>query len=163
MMTMKPIAVAAPLLLAALLLGSAHAQVYQWKDASGKTVFSDKPPPGKVELPRQKPIVDPAGEDAIEDVKPKESKAPKTLADRDLEFRKRQKESQAANEKRQAEQKQEAERQESCDNARRYLHSLESGDRIANRDDKGELVVLDDNQRAQEIAKARQNAQSNCK
>ncbi|WP_190285758.1 DUF4124 domain-containing protein [Montanilutibacter psychrotolerans] len=39
-------ALAIPLLLAA---GLAHAQVYKWKDANGRTIYSDTPPPNQVE------------------------------------------------------------------------------------------------------------------
>ena len=157
-MTMKPSAV---VFLAALLFGSlAQAQVYQWKDASGKTIFSDKPPPG-LSKPTRAPAPSPANE-AADESKPAETKPPKTTADRELEFRKRQKENQAATEKQNAEQKQTAERKENCDSTRRYLHALESGERISLRDDKGERFYLDDAQRDQEITKARQAMQGNC-
>ena len=161
-MNSKPIsALATSALLSLIILATgAQAQVYQWKDANGKTIFSDKPPPGKAVPMRQAPAV--ADDEAAPEAKPADKPAPKSLADRDLDFRKRQKESQEAAQKRSQEQKQSAELEENCSNARRYLQTLESGERIAQRDDKGERYYLDDTQREQEIAKTRQPLQ-NCR
>ena len=124
----------------------ASAQIYQWKDADGKTIISDKPAP--VGIDTQKKIETPKSE----------TQAPeqKTLADKDLEFRKRKKESQEKAEKEQQEQAAAASKKESCDNTRRYLSALESGERIASRNDKGERIIMEDAQRAQETAKAKQ-------
>ncbi|HOG03941.1 MAG TPA: DUF4124 domain-containing protein, partial [Accumulibacter sp.] len=56
-----------------------------------------------------------------------------------------------------------AQRQEDCDAARRSLQAMESGERVAMRDARGERYFLDDSQRQQEIARIRQTVQSNCK
>ena len=137
------------------------AQVYQWKDSNGKTIFSDKPPPGKVLPSRPPPST--TEDDTAANAKTEEAKAPKTLADRELDFRKRQKESQEAADKRRTEEQQAAERQESCANNKRYLQLLESGERVAQRDDQGERNYLDDKQRELEINKTRQALQNHCK
>lgn len=129
------------------------AQVYQWKDQSGKTIYSDQPPIG---IPYEQQTVHtplPAASSATQ----------KTLADRDLEFRKRQKESQESAEKAQKEQSASAEKQQYCDNTRRRLQALESGERISMHDDKGERYYMDDAQREKEITKARQDIGSNCR
>lgn len=128
------------------------AQIYQWKDANGKTVISDKPPVGSASDARK---VD-AGSNA-----PGNS-TQKTLADRELEMRKRQKDAQDASEKATKEQSAAAEKAKSCESARRYLQTLESGERVALRDDKGERYFMDDSQREQEIASTRQTIQSTC-
>ena len=147
---MKRLALTLALLLSAT---GTLAQIYQWKDESGKTILSDKPPPGQIRPQRQlesqptTPVTQPQ----------------KTVADRDLEFRKRQKESQEGAEKSGKEQAAAAERKEVCDNSRRHLQLLESGERIAMRDDKGERYFLEDAQREQELVKARQAVQTNCK
>lgn len=130
----------------------AHAQIYQWKDESGKTVISDKPPTGAASVAKKSDIAS-------------SSSAPsnqKSLADRDLELRKRQKEAQDNSEKVAKEQAASAERTKNCDAARRHLQALESGERIALRDDKGERYFMEDAQREQEIASTRQMIQSNC-
>ena len=147
---MKPFAFAVVALFAAT---AANAQVYEWKDAQGKTHYADKPP---------------IGTSPVKKIAAPESSAPssspqKTTADRELEFRKRQKEAQESTEKAAKEQALSADRKESCDNARRALEVLESGERIALRDGQGERYYLDEGQRQQEAAKARQTIQASCK
>ncbi len=142
---------------------TSSAQVYQWKDANGKTIFSDKPPIGKnVSVKQPAPASETTGESQAE-AKAGDVKTPKSLAERDLDFRKRQKENQEKTEKARDEQQQANQRNEYCDNNQRYLKTLESGERIATRDDKGERNYLDDAQREQEIAKTRQALQTQCK
>jgi len=133
---------------------AADAQIYQWKDENGKTIISDKPPAGNVRPSRN----------AESEATPSATASPpKSLADKDLDFRKRQKDAQTSAEKSKAEQDLTAQREENCTNSQRHLRVLESGERIAMRDDKGERYFLEDTQRTQEIEKARQAVQSNCK
>jgi len=147
---MKRIAVTVALLLAAV---TASAEIYQWKDKNGKTIISDKPPAGIVVEQKQ----------ISSDSATNSTAAPKTTADRELEFRKRQKESQESAEKTQKEQAAASEKQENCTKTRQYLKTLESGERVSLRDDKGERYFMDDAQREQETAKAKQALQTNCK
>jgi uncharacterized protein (DUF3084 family) len=88
--------------------------------------------------------------------------ATKTLADREMAFRKRQKESQEGAEQADKEQRLAAQKKENCENARRSLQLLESGERVAMRDSKGERYYLDEAQRTQAIAKLRQDVQASC-
>ncbi len=132
---------------------SAHAQIYQWKDANGKTVISDKPPVGVVQ-PQKSYGASPSSSSAP---------AQKSLAEREMDFRKRQKESQDLAEKTRKENAAAADKQENCNNARRQLQLFESGERVALRDEKGERYFMDDAQRDQEIAKTRTFIESNCK
>ncbi len=142
------------LLVATLLAAStAGAQIYQWKDANGKTVVSDKPPTGSVS--QQKKF------DAEAATPP--SAPQKSGAEREMEFRKRQMESGEKAEKAQKEERAAAEKAENCERARRYLQSLENGDRIAGRDSKGERYIMEDAQRAAEIGKTKETIQSSCK
>jgi hypothetical protein len=141
------------LLLAALCLALASpagAQVYKWKDADGKTVISDKPPPGQLPVPKQ------------EDSVPEAAPAQPSLADRELEFRKRRQEARENAEKAEKEAAAAAGKEENCRNVRRQLQTLESGERIALRGDKGERYFLNDAQRAQEVAKAKQYLDAQC-
>jgi hypothetical protein len=145
-----------PLLLAALCLGlalSAGAQIYKWKDASGKTIISDKPPPGQLPVPKQNASAPPETQPAP--VQP-------SSADRELEFRKRRQEAQENAEKAEQEAAAAAKREENCQIARRQLQALEFGERIALRNDKGERYFLDDAQRAQETEKTRQYINAQC-
>ena len=136
-----------------LTVATANAEIYQWKDKNGKTIISDKPPTGNVV--EQKNI--------RSDSATSNAATQKSASDRELEFRKRQKESQENAEKAQKEQATAVEKQGNCANARRYLATLESGERVALRDDKGERYFMDDAQREQETAKAKQALQTNCK
>lgn len=146
--------------LAAVILASAiaaEAQVYQWQDENNKTVISDRPPSGPV---RQLRRIDtaappPASEPAA---------APaKTLADRDMEFRKRQQEARDAAEKSDSEQRANARKREDCEAARKSLRSLESGERILLPDGKGGRYPIDDSERAQLISRMREDLQRDCK
>lgn len=137
---------------------SAHAQIYQWKDESGRTVLSDKPPPGNARSTRKvdseaTPASAPAPAVA----------APASNADRELAFRKRQIEAQQNADKEQRAQAEKDQRRENCERMRAQLQSLESGERIALRDAQGERYFLDDAQREQEIARTRQTLQSLCR
>ena len=145
------------LTIAALLAATAtYAEVYQWKDANGKTHYSDQPPAGTVVTQTQKT------ESAAPASTPSAA-APKTTADKDLEFRMRQKESQDKAEKAKKEQDAANSLKDNCDSARKYLQTLESGERISQLNDKGEREYMTDARRQEETSKARQTIQANCK
>jgi hypothetical protein len=54
-------------------------------------------------------------------------------------------------------------RAENCRNARAHLAALDTGQRIARFNDKGEREVLDDKQRADETRRAREVIASECR
>jgi hypothetical protein len=56
-----------------------------------------------------------------------------------------------------------AQRAENCQRARTQVATLESGQRMARVNAKGEREVLDDKARAEELAQARDAAASNCR
>jgi hypothetical protein len=135
---------------------AASAQQYKWVDKDGKVRYGDVPPPGVTATPMRPP---PPGT------------APASAAKKDGEkplspeaaFRKRQEEAEKEREK-QAKAGQEAqEKRENCTRAQDALRSLESGQRVARTDSKGERYFLDDAQTAQETARARQSVQEWCK
>jgi hypothetical protein len=130
---------------------SASAQIYQWKDQNGKTVISDKPPIGQVQQQKQ-----------TDSGAPESGPRQPSLADREMEFRKRRKEAQEKAEKAQEEERAAARKNENCQNARRQLRALESGERMSLRGDDGERHYLDDAQRGQEAAKMRQIIENQC-
>lgn len=147
----RSIALALSLALSAV---TAFAQIYQWKDEHGKTVISDKPPVGNVPVAKK-------AEGSTHATTPA-AKQP-SLADRDMEFRKRQKEAQEKSEKSQKDATTASERSEQCEKARRQLQALDSGERISARDDKGERYFLDDEQRAHEQASTQRFLDTQCK
>jgi len=131
----------------------ASAQIYRWKDENGRIVFSDKPPEGRVRQQEKvgaPPSSTPSGG------------APKSLAEQEISFQKRQKEARERAEKTGKEEAAQAEKQEYCTSLRRQLMALESGERIVRRDENGERQFLEDAQREQEIAKVRQAMQNTC-
>ena len=90
------------------------------------------------------------------------SAAPKTAADKDLDFKKRQKEAQDKAAKDEKDQAAAADKKANCEKARQYLRTLESGERIGLRDDKGERYFMDDAQKEQETSKTREFIKSSC-
>lgn len=147
------------LLVAASLAGAAQAQIKCWTNAAGKRECGDTPPPGaKVSTVRGTEPAGAAPAAAAKDAR----KGPLTPAEQEQEFRKRQLDAKKASEK-QAREEQEAEaKRENCQRAQEALRVLESGQRIARTDAKGERYFLDEGQVAQETARARQLVKQWC-
>ena len=143
-----------PLILACLWT-VASAQVYSWRDADGKMHYSDKPPPGVDAKKLRSGAQSGAGTPS--------SGATRSLAEQDLEFRKRQADAEKARAKAEQETKDAAENKRNCEQAKLELSALESGQRMSRLNEKGESIPLDDDMRAQEIDKARKSVQSWCK
>ncbi|MDR2240599.1 MAG: DUF4124 domain-containing protein [Zoogloeaceae bacterium] len=133
----------------------AAAQVYTWRDASGKVHYSDTPPPG-VEAKKIRDNTTVPNAEAT-------SNASRSLAEQEAEFRKRQDEAKKTQAKAEQEQKESTERQRNCGAARNQLSALESGRRMSRMNAAGEAIPLDDAMRAQEIERAKQAVASWCK
>jgi hypothetical protein len=175
---------------AALLLGyavSAGAQ-WAWRDDGGRLVFSDRPPPASVkpsQIVRQPATAAPSPSSApvyVIEEKPAPAKAeakaeakaatkkadapapaaPKTLAERDMDFRKRTQERAEADKKASEEQARRQQIAQDCERSRGYLRALEDGRRVARTDAQGNQVVLDDAARADELARLRERIASTC-
>lgn len=155
---------------ASLVASPAHAQ-WIWKDDAGRTVASDQPPPTTVPLshilksPKQRAVdltpTQPVKEGESKDA-PK-ADAPKTVADRDLEFKQRQKDSAEAAKKSEAEATKAKAMQENCTAMRGNLAGLQNGGRAARINEKGEKTYIDDTQRQGEIAKAQSQISQYCR
>ena len=129
---------------------AAMAQLYKWVDKDGRTVYSDQPPPSQ----QSKQLNLGTGQPAA---------APRSALDRDKELEKtRQAAKQKSQATEQADLKAEIER-ENCRRASANLHSLSSDGRVAMYDEKGERVILDDEQIAAERAKAQKAIDEACK
>lgn len=165
---------AALALAAAAIAGPAAAQ-WAWKDDNGRVVYSDRPPPSGVKSDRivrqpsnAQTVLPPgqAGADAgtkpAADAKAAASNAPKTLAEQEMEFRKRQQERADAEKKANEEQAKAAAKATECERAKGYLKAVEEGQRIARTDASGNREFLDDSQRAAEAERARKIVQSTC-
>lgn len=142
----------------------AHAQ-WKWRDKTGQVNASDRPPP--LDVPEKDILARPSPEarrtaPAASAAAPAAAPA-KPAGDRELEARKRGAEQeQSAKAKAEAD-RQAAQRAENCRNARSHLNALESGQRIARINDKGEREVLDDRARADEMRQARAVMSSDCR
>lgn len=129
------------------------AQIYTWRDASGKVHYSDTPPTGMDAKQMRGGTT--TGDNG--------SAQRRDLNEREQEFRKRQaaaKEGQAKTEKEAAEA--EAKKRD-CEQARAQLQALESGQRMTRFNEKGEAVFLDDAERAQETERTRKAVEQRCK
>jgi type IV secretory pathway VirB10-like protein len=158
----------------------ACAEVYTWKDASGRVHYSDQPPPGgeakptkAAPAPKYAPAVaEPAaaqsGAAAQSDPKPDSKVAttqsgPKTWQEKDLEAKQKR----AADQEAEAKRKQEADRADEkkryCDGLRSNLSMLEKGGRVTTTNAAGERVYLDDSQLKQEAERTRGQLSRDCK
>ena len=156
----KTLTIAFCLSAACLMLSPAYAQVYQWKDANGRTVVSDTPPPGNV-----KPQKSASGAASAGNAPAASASAgtTKNTAEKDMDFKKRQLENKEKADKAAKEQAAAADNKENCERARISLTALESGQRIATTDVKGERSFMEDAQRQQEIERARKSVTEFCK
>jgi hypothetical protein len=152
------------LLLAALLVAALPAQAqWKWKDKTGQITASDLPPPRDVPekdilaRPDQNTRRPPPPAAA-----PAASVAGRTAVDKDLEARKRAGDQEQQAKARVEEEKLSQQRAENCRRARSHVSALETGQRIARTNDKGEREVLDDKGRAEEMRRANDVIASDC-
>jgi len=151
----------------------AYAQIYTWKDASGRTHFSDQAPAdGVVKTMRGGAVVSTpepqqtggseplAQASGVPDAK---ASGPKTWQDRDKEFAKRQAEKAEAEAKAKKEKDAKAEKDKYCSDLRRNIALLERGGRIGKANEKGESIPMSDSQMQSEIEHARSQLTKDCK
>lgn len=165
------------LLFALLTALPAAAQIYSWKDKDGKMQYSDIPPTqGEVKTLRggtPKPVpqsATPSGEAAENGVQPapassnpaEASSKPKTLAERELEFRQRRAAEAEAQAKAEKELADAAERQRACEQARNQLTALSSGQRVSRFSATGEPQILNDAERAEEASRVQKQVEHFC-
>ena len=158
-MTMKPALIFALFLASTATLGSAHAQIYQWKDSSGRTVISDSPPPGKARSSRE---IAPADAPGSAPVASPASSAPKSLSEQNVEFKKRQQEARERSEKDAKASDNAARKRENCESAKSTVTALESERRFVVAGENGEDKLMDDGQRQAELNRARQAVSESC-
>ena len=160
----RDLLLAAAVVFAALAFAQpSFAQQYKWVDQNGKIQYGDTPPPGVKATPLKAPSSGPAAAPApaSKDAKD-EPKGALTPAQQDAEFRKRQKDAAKAQEKEAKSAEDTKAKRENCSNAQEQLRVLESGQRVARTDEKGERYFIDDEQRSADIARARKIVQQSC-
>ena len=92
----------------------------------------------------------------------KPAEAPKTTAEKDIEFRKRQQEAREKADKDAKQQAAAAQKRENCERARMQASALESGRRMLVPDGKGGETLMDDDARAGEIERAQRTIAEAC-
>jgi Domain of unknown function (DUF4124) len=159
-------------LTAALCLGAATAYSATWKyrDAQGRIVVSDLPPPAGVQdkdiLERPTTPARRAPMPTVAASAPATTAAPATLAqgtDPELEARRKKAATEEEAKQKVQQEKDAAQRAENCSRAKSHMAALNDGLRIARTNDKGEREILDDKGRAEEMQRARQVVASDCK
>lgn len=136
----------------------AHAQ-YQWRDANGRMVFSDQPPPPSVKpgnVLRAEPMPSPVG-------RPQGASARELAADRELARRQKAAEQAGKAERERQQAEQSARLARACEEGRTELRTLESGMRMARVNKDGEREYLDDAERDKRIAALRRDLNEVCK
>jgi Domain of unknown function (DUF4124) len=163
----KPVALAA---LLGLTLALPAAAQWKWRDASGRTQYSDLPPP--LGVPEQDILLRPSGSAstrrALPVAVPASSASAAPLAasrasDPELEARRKKAEQEVADKKKAEDDKLAGVKAENCTRAKAQMRTLDSGIRMARTNDKGEREFLDDNQRATEAKRTRDAIASECK
>lgn len=140
---------------------------WRWRDASGRVTASDMPPPR--DIPEKDIIQRPSGA-----ARPAAAAAPAASAvasapaaatpvDKDLQAKKKAAEQEQQAKAKAEEQRNAAIRADNCARARSHLATLDSGQRLARVNDKGEREVLDDKARAEEVRRAREIIASDCR
>ena len=143
---------------------------WKWRDKDGRVTASDLPPSRDVpdkDIIQRPPDVrraparpDPAASAASA---LGQAAAPKGPLEREVEGRKLAAEQQQAAKAKADEDKLRAQRAENCRRAKSHLAALDSGQRIARVNDKGEREVIDDRARADEQRQAREVIASDCR
>lgn len=139
----------------------AAAQTYQWKDATGRTVISDTPPPPSIKGSRAI-----AGERALPTTeKPvdKDAGAAKSQADKDLEAKKLKQDEKTKAEQKAKEEARVKETQEFCEKMRGNVAALESSQRLTTPSADGTLQYIDTDQRQLELERITRQLDEHCK
>ncbi len=151
----------------ASLPSTAQAQ-WKWRDKDGQVNASDRPPPKDV--PEKDILARPAPESRRYAVPAPAASAPALAAsaaaspgERELQAKKRVADQEQAAKARADEERIAAQRAENCRAARGHLAALETGQRIARVNEKGEREMLDDKGRADEQRRARDVVASDCR
>jgi hypothetical protein len=146
---------------------------WAWREANGRVVYSDQPPPASVKSsqivkqpgPRTfapmpivagEPANDSKGEAKDKDKENAKPAGPKTYAEREMEFRKRQQEREQSEKKQQEEQARATQKAQECERMRNYMRALQDGVRVSRTDSQGNREVLEDAQREAEIKRMRE-------
>lgn len=148
---------------------------YVWLNEKGAKQFTDVPPPKNV--PKERILKAPRGvahntdttQNEAENAKNGALKSeieklqkPQTAANKNEDFNKRKIAREEAEKKTESDKQAAADKEKNCARAKSYQQTIESGMLITSRDQNGERVILDENQRAKELADVKK-VTSDCK
>ena len=145
------------LILLILTSTNALAAINKWVDSNGKVHYSDEPPPPDAQKKSMRSYGD------SEDTASSGVAAPKTLAEKEADLKKAQKQKKEAADKTAKEQEKADAMKANCANAQQNLKSLQSGVRMVHIDAKGEQSYIDDQEREQRMEKVQKDISNYCK
>lgn len=134
-------------------LGASHVQadVYKWTDKSGTVHYSDQPP--AAEAAQRVPGTG---------IPPDNSEAIKSLADKELEFKKRQEDATKAKDKTDKETEDARIKRQNCENARSKMTQLQSSTRLYTTAPDGSKYYMNAADRQQALDNAQKAVNENC-
>jgi hypothetical protein len=144
---------------------------WKWRDASGKLQFSDLPPPQGtpdkdiLQRPKnqQQIVILPYGSSASAASAPPPPASAPSKAEIERKTRERQQDKETQAKQKEAEAKQAEQRRDNCVRARENMKMLQDGVRLTRNNDKGEPIVIDERQRAEEVTRTRSVIESECR
>ncbi|MEE8288573.1 MAG: DUF4124 domain-containing protein [Nitrosomonadaceae bacterium] len=134
----------------------AHGELYKWVDNNGNTQYTDQPPPPGAAKTEKKLKIKSAPAQPTGD----EINAPKSLAEKEYDFKKRLHAEEQAEAKQQAETK---ENKEKCIQARSKLKIYQEAPKLIVSDGAGGVIRADDVARQKGIDEAQKEIESYCK
>jgi hypothetical protein len=154
---------------------------WQWKDDNGRMVYSDRPPPTNispsqmVKAPAPKPVAKPdaKGDAAKNDPVavaaanlkaglPAQPAAKQSIADKDLESKKKALEAEQAEKKRATDSERDARNMAACEDTRASIRTMDSGVRVSQTKANGEREYMSDEARAKKTADLKRDLADNC-
>ncbi|MCE5182507.1 MAG: DUF4124 domain-containing protein [Betaproteobacteria bacterium] len=138
----------------------AHAGVTKWVDADGKVQYSDQPPPVSTKSQKSLNI---KTSPALPKATSNSNGESRSIAEKELEFRKRQVKTEEAAAKEAKDQEEAKRAKANCEQSRQQLQALQEGQRMSKYNEKGERVFMEDSDRPQAINEAKQAVDSWCK
>jgi Domain of unknown function (DUF4124) len=132
---------------------------FKWKDANGRWVYSDQPPPSNAVAAA------PFSGDALP--KPSINRSPtanqSSKDDKDLAAKRNELDKQAALKSKQEKQESDQKNQAACDKNKASLATIQSGVRVKTTEANGEFRVLNDSERQAQAAELQKDISSMCK
>lgn len=147
-----------PVLLVCATSLAAAQSIYSWKDANGQVHYSDMPPAeAKTRTIRQAPLAPANAQNSARPV------ITETYAEKEQAFRKRRAEAAEAEDKARKDKAEDERKQKECADLRRYLAGVTGGQRMGRYNDAGEVMMMDDDERAAEAEHTRATLERNCR